>query len=62
MLVPTNDLPMEIHPADGSFAASPMAGNVHELVEFDEAPAFVSEDSDGAGNGGSASSAPRRPR
>ena len=41
MLVPTNGLPMQIHPADGMFTASPIAGNIHELVEFDEAPAFV---------------------
>ncbi|MEX0612484.1 MAG: cytochrome P450, partial [Pirellulales bacterium] len=41
MLVPTNGLPMEIHVADGKFTSSPIDGNVHELVEFDEAPAFV---------------------
>jgi cytochrome P450 len=38
MLVPTNGLPMTIHPADGFYAASSIEGNVHELVEFDEAP------------------------
>jgi cytochrome P450 len=38
MLVPTNGLPMQIHPADGFYAAQPIVGNVHELVEFDEAP------------------------
>jgi cytochrome P450 len=62
MLVPTNGLPMQIHPADGLFEASPIAGNIHELVEFDEAPAFASEGPDGAENGDSASCAPRRPR
>ncbi len=53
MLVPTNGLPMQIHPADGIFAANPIAGNVHELVEFDEAPADMSDES---------FAAPRRPR
>jgi cytochrome P450 len=53
MLVPTNGLPMEIHPADGFFAASPIRGNIHELVEFDEAPGEVA---------GENSDVPRRPR
>jgi hypothetical protein len=35
MLVPTHGLPMQIHAADGRFAASPIGGNVRELVEFD---------------------------
>jgi cytochrome P450 len=38
MLVPTNGLPMRIHPPDGFFSASPIEGNIHELVDFDEAP------------------------
>ena len=42
MLVPTNGLPMEIHPADGFFAANPIRGKIHELVEFDEMPAYAS--------------------
>jgi cytochrome P450 len=50
MLVPTTGLPMQIHPADGFYAASPITGAVHELVEFDEAPAAVG------------SATPRRPR
>jgi len=54
MLVPTNGLPMRVHPADGFYAASPMAGNVHELVEFDEAPAASGEVMD--------ATVPRRPR
>jgi cytochrome P450 len=41
MLVPTTGLPMQIHEMDGRFAASPMTGRVHELVQFDEAPAFA---------------------
>jgi cytochrome P450 len=50
MLVPTNGLPMRIHPADGFYAAHPILGNVHELVEFDEAP------------GTEGATVPRRPR
>lgn len=61
MLVPTNGLPMEIHPADGMFAASPIAGNVHELVEFDEAPVFVAGESAGAA-GDASPVVVRRPR
>src|SRR4051812_42275106 len=38
MLFPTNGLPMEIHPADGKFESVPIQGNVHELVDFVEAP------------------------
>ncbi len=53
MLVPTNGLPMEIHAADGMFTASPIGGNIHELVEFDEAPAIASD---------GALATPRRPR
>jgi cytochrome P450 len=52
MLVPTNGLPMQIHPADGFFAANPIEGNIHELVDFDEMP--LSADASAA--------APRRPR
>jgi cytochrome P450 len=32
MLFPTHGLPMQVHPADGNFSASPIAGNIHELV------------------------------
>jgi hypothetical protein len=61
MLVPTNGLPMEIHPADGEFQSSPTVGRVHELVEFGEVPTLV-----GAGtpaeSGDDTFEAPRRPR
>jgi hypothetical protein len=62
MLVPTNGLPMQIHPADGLFSPSPIAGDIHELVEFDEAPPFVSHEEDGAASGDSYVRGPRRPR
>jgi cytochrome P450 len=54
MLVPTHGLPMQIHPADGFYSASPIVGNIRELVEFDEAPEVVDDDS--------TTTAPRRPR
>lgn len=54
MLVPTNGMPMRIHPADGFYAASPIIGNVHELVEFCEAPVTADEES--------TRTQPRRPR
>jgi cytochrome P450 len=60
MLVPTNGLPMEIHVADGQFASSPIVGNIHELVEFDEAPSFTDKDASAVHRESSA--APRRPR
>lgn len=41
MLMPTNGLPMEIHPADGKYVANPIAGNIHDLVQFDEAGTFL---------------------
>jgi cytochrome P450 len=62
MLVPTNGLPMEIHTADGKFESSPITGNVHELVEFDEAPVFVAAESSAASDHDSTYAAPRRPR
>jgi cytochrome P450 len=62
MLVPTNGLPMRIHPADGQYSASPISGRIHELVEFDEAPAFAAGVGNGAGDGDSSSVAPRVPR
>jgi cytochrome P450 len=54
MLVPSNGLPMRIHPADGRYASSPIVGNIHELVEFEEAPA--------SDKGGNEAVAPQRPR
>ena len=50
MLFPTHGVPMEIHPADGRFG-SPIRGNIHELVDFDEVPDFVSHDAKANGNG-----------
>jgi hypothetical protein len=52
MLVPSTGLPMQIHPADGFYSASPITGAIHELVEFDEASM----------SGGATSELPRRPR
>jgi cytochrome P450 len=54
MLVPTNGLPMRIHPADGFYSANPIGGNIHELVQFDETPAMDAETR--------ADAVPRRPR
>lgn len=34
MLTPTSAVPIQIHPPDGNFAASPVRGNVHEMVEL----------------------------
>jgi hypothetical protein len=62
MLVPTHGLPMRIHPADGAFTSSPIAGNVHELVDFDEAPAFVAGESAIAESDHHGSIVPHRPR
>jgi cytochrome P450 len=61
MLVPTGGVPMRIEQADGNFVSSPMVGNVHELVDFCEAPALAD---DGAADSAddTASSAPRVPR
>jgi hypothetical protein len=61
MLVPTNGLPMKIDAPDGTFASSPIGGNIHELVEFDEAPAFVAGEIDGA-EAAISPAVPRRPR
>jgi hypothetical protein len=43
---------MQIHPADGFFAANPINGNIHELVDFEEGPLSVE----------ASAAAPRRPR
>ncbi len=59
MLVPTTGLPMQIHEMDGQFSASPMTGRIHELVEFDDAPAFSGDD---ATHAKVEVAAPRRPR
>ena len=61
MLVPTNGLPMRIHAADGQFTSSPLAGRIHELVEFEEPPRFAAaHDEDGLGD--VASFLPRVPK
>jgi cytochrome P450 len=62
MLVPTNGIEMQIHPADGLFTANRIAGNVCELVEFVEAPAFSGEELRSASERDLSSAAPRRPR
>jgi len=62
MLVPTNGLPMQVHPADGKFVASPMGGNVHEMVEFDEAPVFVAGEDASAERSDPSTIASRFPR
>ena len=62
MLVPTTGLPMQIHAMDGQFAASPMTGRIHELVDFDEAPAFAGDDAASDRTNESALGAPRLPR
>jgi cytochrome P450 len=62
MLVPTHGLPMQIRPADSLFASSAMAGNIHELVEFNEAPAFVDGESTSCGPDDGYSADLRRPR
>jgi cytochrome P450 len=46
MLVPSNGVPMQIERMDGQYAASPIGGNIHALVEFDEAPAFAAGQAD----------------
>jgi cytochrome P450 len=62
MLVPTNGLPMRIHAPDGEFSSSPIAGRIHEIVEFDEAPAFVAGECDGTEIACASTAAPRVPR
>jgi cytochrome P450 len=62
MLFPTHGVPMEIHPADGKFESSPIAGNIRELVEFDEVPDFVTRDAATDGNGDGHWDSPRVPR
>jgi cytochrome P450 len=59
MLMPTHGVPVEIHAADGSFTSSPVDGNIHELVDLTEAPAFTAGVDD---RPDSPSFAPRLPR
>jgi cytochrome P450 len=62
MLFPTHGMPMQIAAPDLNFASSPISGNIHELVDLYEAPAFpadlMAEPPDDKGE----SAAPRRPR
>lgn len=62
MLFPTHGVPMHIHPADGEFAAVPITGNIHDLVDFDEIPDFAVQPDSVDENGEMQSVAPRRPR
>jgi cytochrome P450 len=41
MLMPTHGVPVQICVADGAFESSPIDGNIYELVDLVEAPAFV---------------------
>ncbi len=67
MLFPTYGLPMQIHPADGKFVSSPIIGNIHDLVDFDETPptlasAFAAGEAASNGNGDIQMEMPRHPR
>jgi cytochrome P450 len=62
MLFPTYGVPMEIHAADGKFASQPITGNLHDLVDFDEAPAYATRDATSNGHGTANSTARRSPR
>jgi cytochrome P450 len=62
MLFPTHGVPMQIHAADGQFVSCPLTGNIHDLVDFDEAPDFAVLEVDANENGELPSVAPRRPR
>jgi cytochrome P450 len=63
MLAPTTGIPMRIERADGRFSSSQIRGNIHDLVDFDEAPRFISGQSDDAIRTRNTSSAvPRLPR
>lgn len=59
MLFPTYGLPMQVHPVDGKYSSSPIDGNIHELVDFVDAPAFVAGEID---EKAAPPSAPRLPR
>jgi cytochrome P450 len=58
MLFPTNGVPMEIHPADGHYTSSRVAGNIHELVDLEGPEPDLVKPS--VANFGSV--APRKPR
>jgi cytochrome P450 len=59
MLMPTHGVPVQVCAADGAFESSPVDGNIHELVDLVEAPAYVAgEDAENEFSAG----APRVPR
>ena len=65
MLMPSDGLRMRIDLADGDFTSSPMGGNIHELVDFVEAPVFSCDENQAgtaAPEGAAFSEAPRHPR
>jgi cytochrome P450 len=62
MLMPTHGVPVQIHPPDGRFAASPVDGNIHELVDLVETPAFVADECVAGSDEPALSYTPRRPR
>jgi cytochrome P450 len=62
MLVPTTGVPMQIERAGGKYVSSPIAGDIHELVDFVEAPAFAAGKEQAATHGNGRSANPRRPR
>jgi hypothetical protein len=53
---------MQIHAADGEFAAVPIVGNVHDLVDFDEIPDFAIQPVSANEDGEMQNATPRRPR
>lgn len=62
MLFPSNGVPMQIHPADGNYNSSPIVGNIHELVEFDEVPAYEGAISKEGTSGDHSVEMPHKPR
>ena len=59
MLMPTHGVPVQVCAADGAFISSPVDGNIHELVDLVEAPAYVAgKDAESEFSTG----APRKPR
>jgi cytochrome P450 len=61
MLMPTNGVPVRIYPPDGAYKSTPVDGNIHELVDLIEAPAFVAGEMSGAVDEAECGG-PRRPR
>jgi cytochrome P450 len=59
MLVPSDGVPMLVSSADARFTSAPIAGNIHELVDFDELPAACCARVDRAAK---RPGVPRRPR